>query len=166
MATAYWASEYSLIRVLESEEWSGGEPEEGADDTLDIVVLHTSDSSTRRALKTASTLAAELSARVHFVAPCVVPFALDLHAPPVPVSFTACQLRQIAEDAGVDAAIDVILCRDLMPALSAVLSPRSLIVVGQSRLPWWRRFGSVGRENRLAQRLRAVGHQVVSADVF
>jgi len=169
MAAAYWASEFSLIRVLESEEWSGGEAAEGVDRPLDIIVLHTSDSSTRRALKTASTLAAELSARVHLVAPRVVPYPLDLHTPQVPVSFTAHQLRELAADARVDAAIDVILCRDLMSTLSQVLTPKSLIVLDESHSPWWGfglMEGWLGRQNRLARRLRALGHQVVAADLF
>ncbi len=169
MASAYWASEFSMIRVVESEEWSGAEAAEGVDLPLDIIVLHTSDSSTRRALKTASIFATELSGRVHIVAPRVVPFALDLHTPQVPVSFTANQLRELAADAGVDVAIDVILCRDLMSTLSKVLKPQSVIVLGESNSPW-RRFGLMwgwlGRQNRLARRLRALGHQVISADLF
>lgn len=164
MAVAYWASEFSLIRVLESEEWSHVEAAEGVDRPLDVIVLHTSDSSTRKALKAAAFLAAELSARVHVLAPRVVPYPLELNAPQVPVSFTANQLRDLAEEAGVEAAIDIVLCRDMMTTLSTVLSPQSLIVLGESRKPWWR-FGWLERENRLAQRLRALGHQVVSADL-
>ena len=137
---------------------------EGVDRPLDVIVLHTSDSSTRRALKTASAFAVELSARVHIVAPRVVPYPLDLHAPQVPVSFTANRLRELAADAGVEAAIDIVLCRDMMTTLSTVLSSQSLIVLGDGNPPWWK-FGWMGRENRLAQRLRALGHQVVSADL-
>ena len=169
MAAANWTSEFSLIRVLESEEWSGAEVAESVEPPLNVIVLHTSDSSTRRALKTAATLAVELSARVHIVAPRVVPFALDLHTPQVPVSFTANQLRELAQETGVEVAIDVILCRDLMSTLSKVLSPRSLIVLGESKTPWWSfgwLGGRMGRENRLARRLRGLGHQVVSADLF
>lgn len=164
MATAYWASEFSLIRVAESAQWSHTEAAEDTDPPLKVIVLHTSESSTRRALKTASSLAKELSARVHIVAPRVVPYALDLTTPQVPVSFTADQIRELAEDAEVDASIDVILCRDLMATLAKVLGPQSLIVLGESHSPWWR-FGWMLRENRLAQRLRALGHQVVSADL-
>ena len=160
MAAAYWASEFSLIRVLESEEWSGRESAEDTDGQLDIVVLHLSDSSTRRALNTATSL----SARVHLVAPRVVPFALDLNTPQVPVSFTARQLREIADESQVDIAIDIILCRDLMPALSTVLRPKSLIVIGETNSPWWR-FAWARRECWLAHRLRALGHQVVAANL-
>ena len=165
MATAYWASEFSMIRVLESDDESiNVEAPEGDDLPLDVVVLHTSDTSTRRALKTASTYAKELSARVHLVAPRVVPFPLDLNAPQVPVSFTARQLRDIAGDAGVDASIDIILCRDLMKTLASVLKPQSVIVIGERPSPWWS-LRWMTRENRLAQRLRALGHQVISADL-
>lgn len=165
MALAYWATEFSLIRVLESEEWSHVEAPEGVDRPLDVIVLHTSDSSTRKALKAASSLAVELSARVHILALRVVPYPLELNAPQVPVSFTANQLRKLAEQAGVEAAIDIVLCRDMMTTLSTVLSPQSLIVLGESHTPWWR-LGWLERENRLAQRLRTLGHQVVSADLL
>jgi hypothetical protein len=164
MATAYWASEFSMIRVLEADDSAGTAAREADDLPLDVVVLHTSDTSTRQALKTAATYAKELSAHVHLVAPRVVPFALDLNAPQVPVSFTARQLREIAEDAGVDASIDIILCRDLVQTLASVLKPQSLIVLGERKSPWWR-LGWMGRENRLAQQLRALGHQVVPADL-
>ncbi len=165
MALAYWATEFSLIRVLEAEEWSHVEAPEGVDRPLDVIVLHTSDSSTRKALKAAASLAVELSARVHILALRVVPYPLELNAPQVPVSFTANQLRELAEQAGVEAAIDIVLCRDMMTTLSTVLSPQSLIVLGESHTPWWR-FGWLERENRLAQRLRTLGHQVVSADLL
>jgi hypothetical protein len=123
-----------------------------------------SDASTLRALKMASTLARELSARVHLVAPRVVPYPLELNEPQVPVSFTAQQLRQLAEQAGVEVEVDIILCRDLMTTLSAVLTPQSLIVLGEHRSRW-RAFDWMDREYRLAHRLRKLGHQVVSADL-
>jgi hypothetical protein len=164
MAAAYWAAEYSLIRVLEAEEQSPEELPEGADRPLDIVVLHTSDASTLRALKTAASLAAELSARVHIVAPRIVPYPLSLNTPPVPVSFTARRLLDLASEAGVEVSVDIILCRDLMTTLSVVLKPQSLIVTGERPSRWWI-FSWLEREYRLAQRLRKQGHQVLSADL-
>jgi hypothetical protein len=164
MAAAYWAAEYSLIRVLESDELSGVELPEGAHRPLDIVVLHTSNSTTLRALKAAASLAAELQARVHIVAPRIVPYPLELDAPQVPVSFTARQLRELADEAQVEVSVDIILCRDLMAALRAVLKPHSLIVMGERRSRW-RAFDWLEREYRLAQRLRKLGHQVLSADL-
>lgn len=164
MAATYWAADYSLIRVLDSEEQTRAELSAGAGRLLDIVVLHTSDASTLHALKTASTLAAELSARVHLVAPRVVPYPLALEKPQVPVSFTARHLRELAGEAGVEVSVDIVLCRDLMTTLSAILKPKSLIVLGEHRSHWWN-FGWLDRECRLAQRLRKQGHQVVSADL-
>lgn len=164
MAAAYWAAEYSLIRVLEAEAQFEADPSERAEQTLDIVVLHISNASTLRALKTASTLAAELSGRVHIVAPRIIPYPLALNQPQVPVSFTARQLRELACAAGVEASVDIILCRDLMTTLSAVLKPRSLVVLGEHRSRWWN-FDWLDRECRLARRLRKQGHQVISADL-
>ena len=63
-----------------------------------------------------------------------------------------------------DRPLDIVLCRDLMTTLSVVLKPQSLIVLGASRSRW-RPFDWLDREYRLAQRLRSLGHQVVSADL-
>lgn len=164
MASANWAAEYSLIRVSESDGQAGADRREGADHPLDIVVLHLSDSSTLRALKTAAALASEMSARVHLVAPRIVPYAFPLDAPEVPVSFTARQLRELTQEIGVEVSVDIVLCRDLMTTLSVVLKPQSLIVLGASRSRW-RAFDWLDREYRLAQRLRTLGHQVLSADL-
>jgi hypothetical protein len=164
VAAIYWSAEYSLIRDLKAEERPPEELGEGPDRPLDIVVLHLSDSSTLRALKTARTLASELSARVHLLAPHIVPYPLSLNAPQVPVSFTANRLREIAAEAGVEVTVDIVLCRDLMTTLSVVLKPHSLIVTGEHR-PRWRAFQWLDRECRLAQRLRKLGHQVLSADL-
>jgi len=164
MAAAYWASEYSLIRVAETEGWDGAGASDGADRPLEVIVLHVAEPSTRRALKAAAELASGMPARVRLVAPRVVPFPLELNAPQVPIGFTARQLREIAGTARVDTSIDIILCRDLLATLSTVLKPRSLIVIGSSRSPWWR-FAWLERENRLAQCLRKLGHQVIPANV-
>jgi hypothetical protein len=164
MAAAYWTAEYSLIRVLESDGQSRAEAQEDADRPLDIIVLHTSDASTLRALKTAASLAAELSARVHLVAPRIVPYPLALNTPPVPVSFTARRLLELASEAGVEVSVDIILCRDLMTTLRAVLKPQSLIVTGERPSRWWS-FSWLEREYRLTQRLRKQGHHVLSADL-
>jgi len=164
MAATYWAADYSLIRVLDVEQQSPVELQEAAKPLLDIVVVHISDASTLRALKTAAVLAAELSARVHVVAPRIIPYPLELNQPQVPVSFTARQLRELAAEAGVEASVDIILCRDLMTTLTAVLKPQSVIVLGEHHSHWWR-FNWLDREYRLAQQLRKLGHQVLSADL-
>jgi hypothetical protein len=164
VAAVYWAAEYSLIRVLEAEEQLPDELPEGADRPLDIVVLHTSDTSTLRALKRAASLAAELSARVHLLAPRIVPYPLALETPQVPVSFTARKLQELASEADVDVSVEIILCRDLMTTLSIILKPQSLIVMGGRPSRWWS-FGWLEHEYRLAQRLRKQGHQVLSAEL-
>jgi hypothetical protein len=96
------------------------------------------------------------------LAPRIVPYSLALEAPQVPVSFTAHQLCELAREAGVEASVEIILCRDLMTTLSAVLKPQSLIVLGEHHSHWWN-FDWLDRDYRLAQRLRKQGHQVVSA---
>lgn len=159
-----WTAEYSLIRVMDDNGQPDSETPEGADRLLDIVVLHTSGTSTLRALKTAARLAVELSGRVRVVAPRIVPYPLTLNEPQVPVSFTARQLRDLAGQAGVDVSVDIILCRDLITMLPAVLKPESLIVMGEHRSRW-RALDWLDREYRLGQRLLKQGHQVVFADL-
>jgi hypothetical protein len=105
-----------------------------------------------------------LSARVHLLAPRIVQYPLALETPPVPVSFMARRLLELASEAGVEVSVDIILCRDLMTTLSVILKPQSLIVMGGPPSRWWR-FGWLEREYRLAQRLRKQGHQVLSADL-
>jgi len=129
-------AEYSLIRVVESDGQSGVGPWENADRPLDIVVLHTSDASTLRSLKTAASLAAELFGASASCRAAHCPVSSGAGNAAVPVSFTARKLQELASEAGVEVSVDIILCRDLMTTLSFILKPQSLIVMGEHRSRW------------------------------
>jgi hypothetical protein len=136
MATIHWTPQYCSTATPCREGGAGGQ--------VEVVVVHTAIPTTLVALKTAATLAKGLSARVRLLVPQVVPYALPLEHPPVPISFTERRFRTVAEKA-------------------AVLRPRSLIVVGARSTSWWSRAWP-SAETRLARRLRRLGHQVVFAN--
>jgi hypothetical protein len=79
---------------------------------LAIHVAFTSDRETVSALRHAAKLAAGLNARLSIVAPQVVPWAAEIDRPPVSPDFTAAKMLKLAADAGVEADVQVVLCRD------------------------------------------------------
>ncbi|MGD0001518.1 MAG: universal stress protein [Bryobacteraceae bacterium] len=155
MTTIHWTPQYSSTVTPCREGGAGGQ--------VEVVVVHTSIPATLVALKTAATLAKGLSARVRLLVPQVVPYALPLETPPVPISFTERRFRTVAEKAAVETTVEIVLCRDITPALETLLRPRSLIVVGARSSSWWGRAWP-SAETRLARRLRRLGHQVVFAN--
>jgi len=122
---------------------------------LEVVVLFTTMAETASALEAASTLAHGLSARVRLLAPQVVPYPLQLNEPAVRPSHVASRLLALAHDAGVDASIEIRLCRETSDALRQSLPAHSIVVLG-TRGHWWKP-GS----GRLGQLLRKQGHHVV-----
>jgi hypothetical protein len=126
---------------------------------LEVNVVSTSAEATVTAMRQAAQLAADLGARVRVLAPQVVSFATDLEHPPVSTEFLKERYRAIAAEAGVEASVQIVLCRDILDALRLVLRPNSLVVVGGQK-HWWEVFGRT-RESKLARELEAAGHQVV-----
>jgi hypothetical protein len=57
----------------------------------------------------------------------------------------------------VETTVRIYLCRDRVEALTAVLRPHSLIVIGNGG-SWW-----PSEEKRMARKLRRAGHEVVFA---
>src|SRR4029077_4509030 len=91
----------------------------------------------------------------------VVPFQLPLEEPPVPVAFLQETLRELVaqlETDTFDPAVHLYLCRDRVRALSQVLRPNSLVVLG-GRKHWW-----PTAESKLARALRSQGHRVILVD--
>ena len=126
---------------------------------LDINVIFTSAEATVTAMREAALLASDLRGRVRVLAPQVVDFHTDLEHPPVNTEFLAAHYRAIAEEAGVETSIQIVLCRDLVDGLKMILRPNSLVVVGGKK-HWWAFFGRT-RESRLARAMEAAGHQVL-----
>ena len=156
MATIHWTPQYCSTAAPSREGGAGGQ--------VEVVVVHTAIPATLLALKTAATLAKGLSARVRLLVPQVVPYALPLETPPVPISFTERRFRTVAEKVAVETTVEIVLCRDINSALETLLRPGSLVVLG-ARSSRWRSLGWPSAETRLARHLRRWGHQVVFADV-
>jgi hypothetical protein len=111
-------------------------------------------------MRQAAQLAADLGARVRILAPQVVSFHTDLEHPPVNIEFLADRYREIAVEAGVDATVQIVLCRDVLDAFRLILLPNSLVVVGGEK-HWW-----PTKERKLARALEAAGHQVLFVTKF
>jgi hypothetical protein len=128
---------------------------------LHISVIHTSEAGTRAALAAAARLAKNLCAQIRLVAAEAVPIHFSLERPHVPAEFMEHRLSRLACDAGIDEeelTVQVSLCRSPKQALSSLLAPRSLLVIGDATR-WWN-----WRERRMAAWLREVGHQVLTVN--
>jgi hypothetical protein len=127
-------------------------------DDLRVTVVLTSRDGTMAALRTASDLAEGLGSRIRLVAPRFIPFQFPLDRPPVAVEFLERGLYDLVCDAGIrhgEVVIQLYLCRDEYACLQRVLSPHSLVVIGQ-RKRWFKRAG------KLERFLKSLGHQVVA----
>jgi hypothetical protein len=122
---------------------------------LNISVVFTSVLPTLAALKQAGALANRLGAHLTLVVPQVVPMPLPLDHPPVRADWNENRFRVIASESPVPTAVQIYLCRDRWEALSSLLRPHSLVVLG-GRKRWW-----PTSESRLAVKLRKAGHEVV-----
>ncbi len=115
---------------------------------LAIDVAYTSDPETVAALRHAARLATGLGARLRVVAPQVVPYGVDLDQPPVSPDFTASKMLRLAAEAGVEADVHVVLCRDRIEGLESVLGSNAVVIAG---------------ENKLIRQLAKRGHTVLAA---
>jgi len=113
---------------------------------LAIHVAYTLEHETAAALRHAARLATGLGARLRVVAPQVVPYGVDLDQPPVRPEFTAERMLRLAAEAGVEADVHVVLCRDRIDGLESVLGTNAVVVAG---------------ENKLTRQLKKRGHQVL-----
>lgn len=128
---------------------------DGNENNLDVSVIFTSVEPTLRALRQAGTLAKRLAGRIALVVPQIVPYPLPLSSPPVLLEFNEKRFFTLASESHVETNVQIYLCRDRLQALTKILCPRSLVVVG-ARRRWW-----PTAEARLAKRLRSLGHDVV-----
>jgi hypothetical protein len=124
------------------------------DQTLKIAVVFTTVKATLAALKEASTPALALGARITLFVPKVVPYPLPLATAPALDDFHQKRFRVIAGECPVETTVQVCLCRDPFEALSAALSPASLVFLS-APTRWWS-----SPEKTLAAKLRRAGHEV------
>ena len=128
---------------------------EDMESRLNVAVVFTSVEATLTALREAGALANRLSGRITLLVPQLVPYPLPLTSPPVLLDWNEKRFRVLAGESPVETTVLIYLCRDRLETLSTVLSSRSLVVVG-GRKRWW-----PTAEQRLAQKLRRAGHEVV-----
>jgi hypothetical protein len=138
----------------------GLHPNREGDAKLEINVIFTTYHGSLAALRTAANLARNLDARIRFLVPLVVPFALPLRNPPVSVAFTERRCFAMAQAcAGVsEVRVEVTLCRDKEALLLRTLRARSVVLLG-GRKSWW-----PSGEQKLARMLQLHGYRVVLVD--
>ncbi len=124
---------------------------------LELVAPFTDASGTLAAMRMAAQLGRSPDARINLVALQAVPYELELTRPSIALGWLEEKLFAVASKVPIDTCVNIILCRDARWALRQVLAPHSLVVIG-ARRRWWRT-----KEQRLAERLRQDGHQVISA---
>lgn len=129
-------------------------------EALALNVAFTSESATAGALRYASGMAAGLGARLRVIVAQVVPYGRDLNDPDVNPQFTAIKAVEAARAAGVDADVNVVLCRDRIEGLHNALGPEGLLVLGGGGRSWWR-FLEGQSQRRLARQLIDRGHKVL-----
>jgi len=122
---------------------------------FEVNVVYTRLPGAAKTLHTASGLARGLGARVTVHVPQVIPYPLELKAPPVSVPFAEQQLLALAGEQPVETNIQMYLCRDLTETIRRVLKPDSVVVIG-GRKRWW-----PTPEQKLAAILRRDGHHVI-----
>jgi hypothetical protein len=127
------------------------------DNPLEVTVVFTDMRSTLEALKTAAGFAEDLDVRVRLVVLQIVPYALPLDVPPVPIELKERQFGSLVSNLMVDTRVDICLCRNKREGLLRALKPHSLVVLGK-RKAWW----SI-ESRRLFSLLTRNGHKVVVA---
>lgn len=129
--------------------------EDLSDGRLALNVAFTSGPATVAALRRAAEMAQGLGAHLRVIVPQVVPYGRDLNDPDVGTSFTANRALEAAQNAGVEADVSVVLCRDRAEGLHSALGPDGIVLIGGvSR--WW-----PFPERTLVRRLAALGHKVL-----
>jgi hypothetical protein len=124
---------------------------------LEVYVIFTEVGATKAALKTATDLARDLSARLVLLVAKIVPWPLPLEHPPVSGEFTERVLSELAGGQKADITARVYLCRDRDPTIRRALEPGSLVVIGS------RKRLRPNRTPRLARLLKRDGHDVILA---
>ena len=124
-------------------------------EALRLNVAFTSEHGTAVALRYAAAMADGLGARLQVIVPQVVPYRRDLEDPDVNPEFTAKRALEAVRAAGVDADVNVVLCRDRAEGLHHALGTDGVVMIGGQR-HWW-----PDAERTLARQLSERGHKVL-----
>ncbi len=125
--------------------------------SVSVFVVSTSPDLLSSSLAAARQLTHQLGAQIEVLAPFVVPYPLDLSRPPIEPSFLENKLLHDTALLNEVEKVRILLCRDESEAVLGALAPKSIVVLAV-RKRWWRT-----REDCLADKLIAAGHQVVVA---
>lgn len=128
-------------------------PRETALPALDLVIPVTTPDLTRAAIRAAERLAFDLYAEARLLRIQIVPFPLQLAAPPVPLEFLREQLAHY--ESTLPMKREIRLARELDAALIAALRPDSVVMLASKRRPWRT------RQQSLAAMLRRAGYKVI-----
>lgn len=128
----------------------------GQQRTCSVTVVFTTAFATIAALRRAGAYASILFPQVTLIVPQIVPYWLPLERPPVLMEFNERRFAEIAEECPVETVVRIYLCRDRFTTLNAILSPRSLVIIGGRKRRWW-----PSAESLLGRRLRRLGHEVI-----
>jgi hypothetical protein len=121
-----------------------------------LTVVFTDRAATLLAVKRAAELVHGVKASIRVLVVQTVPRSLPLTCPPIDPAFRARQFSTWFQDTPVNTFFDIRLCRDRNICLQAALEPHSVVIVGETRRHRWMK-----KEQRLADRLKAWGHEVI-----
>ena len=131
------------------------EPQADPERRLEIAILLTSYPATAAAINCAATLLHGLNGRISLLDIKTIPHQLSLDNPPISAEFTKQRIFELASMSSVETTGYVYFCRSQLDALTSILKPGSLIVIGCQRR-WWPTW-----EAKLARKLRNAGFQVI-----
>jgi hypothetical protein len=122
-----------------------------------VNIVFTDPRGTAAALRLAAGLAGDLDFGLGIVVAELIPYPLPLDCPPVPLRFRISQLLDLTRRSGVQAEVQLQLCRNPLETLKRLLPLQSPVVIGV-RNTW-----HPTRARRLANNLQRMGYQVVVA---
>ena len=157
---AYSDDDYALISPVNFPDVKGHEPiDRLAERKLEVCVIFTDMLGTLEALCAAEKFGEQLAVRIRLLVPYEVPYVLPLAEPPVPVELLETQIRNLAGRTHLEVDAQIYLCRDRRVALSLLLPPHSVAIIG-GRKNWW-----PSPAQRLARDLERDGHHVIFAEL-
>ncbi len=126
--------------------------------TDEVYVIFTTFRQTLRAAAVAHELANGVAASITVLDVRAVPYAAPVEEPTGLSPAETIAFEEQLRARGIDARVEVCLCRDPVHVLPSALKEHSLVVVG-GRHRWW-----PTRAERWRRRLEAQGHYVVLVD--
>jgi hypothetical protein len=121
-----------------------------------VHVIATTFEGTRAAIAAAVPLAKGAGARLVVIVPRIVSYAVELDSGLEPTAFFAKRYRELVEERGGAADIDVCLCRSIEDVVTRVAKDKSRVVIGGPAGRWL-----TSPEERFANRLIHAGCPVV-----